>query len=683
MSTNSEFGGSWWGQRWIEALERLSTAWQNRLPRGRDYAKKGHVISLSVSSGKIAARVQGSRSKPYVTTIEVPPLRSSDWDLVIATLASEARFPAQLLIGIMPADIDDAFAEHNVNLFPARNSEMLGSCTCPDKARPCKHIAAVHYAFGQALDRDPFLLFHVRGADRERLLEGFNRAWFGEQWNAEDDEIIGQGVDDGVEILPLEADAFNRAPHEIVSMSFAPLHPEPRLLILDRLNAPRCWSVPIQIEDLLGPVFEESTKLARKVAVERYEGAGAVLDDTQVVASENASSDGFANLALNSLTEPADDDYQAASTNATFVLPRSLNVASDRIAKAPPAPAPERKASRVIVRKGVGVTRKAATKTKTAPVSSTARNKTAGPIAPPADFVMPEETSSGPVMVRKGRAAASTGPAIVRRRGSGGIQIEHAPVAVEPEVLGKELAAEVVDGLESGNAAEAVRSAVRLWAVDPTTDAFLLLMKSAEAADRKEKTLQSEAARIVLRSRERNFALNTPGALILLCSAEVKVVVDQVFSLGKKAWRDDGPAAPVLLYCLRVLLGGAPMPERSHLAQRWADLDGITCTLGVDAGSVGSWLAWASTERPPPPTLNERLQRVVVELATWALGSANAVGGPDLAASWACAVAEVFEIARIDGGGMPFLASLYGHLERKKRVVAALNRTVSESTVLP
>ena len=167
--SGTEFGGSWWGKRWVEALERLSTAWQNRLPRGRDYASKGHVISLAVSGGKISAKVQGSRSKPYTTTIEVPTLRDEDWDAVIEQISSQARFPAKLLVGEMPADIEDIFQSVNVTLFPMRNSELLGSCTCPDKARPCKHIAAVHYAFGQALDRDPFLLFQLRGADRMRL----------------------------------------------------------------------------------------------------------------------------------------------------------------------------------------------------------------------------------------------------------------------------------------------------------------------------------------------------------------------------------------------------------------------------------------------------------------------------------------------------------------------------------
>lgn len=674
----SDFGGSWWGQRWIEALERLSTAWQNRLPRGRDYAKKGHVISLTVSSGKIAARVQGSRSKPYVTTIEVPALRSSDWDQVIETLASEARFAAQLLIGIMPADIDDAFAEHNVNLFPMRNSEMLGSCTCPDKARPCKHIAAVHYAFGQALDRDPFLLFKLRGADRDRLLAGFNLAWFGEEYDPDAHEIAAGVMDSGIPVLPLLADQFNRSEADTTGMSFAPFAPEPDMLILDRLGAPRSWTIPVAIEDLLGPVFAESTKLARSIALAGFDedDAGASGDNGHG-AHDGASADGFTSLSLEELHHD-DDDEPGGGPRATFVLPKSLGVMNKRIAKAPSSPAeePKRAAPQVRVRKGLGARKRATTAsqpdTKRAPKAAKK-----APVTPPADFVLPDQDSaSGPVTVRRGRGATN-GPAIVRRRGSGGIEIvegDAAPAGPSAEAL----VDEAIASLAAGEAAEALRTAGRAWAADPSVRAFRLLMTAADAADRKEETLQSEAARLLLRSRERNFSLDTGEALLLLCAGEIKPVADQVFALGKKAWRNDGPAGPVLLYAMLVLLDGTKAPRSSHIDARLQAANEVDGPLGT----VASWLEWAATERPPPPTMHERLIRVARELATWALGTANAVGGPEVAASWACAVAETHELKRIEGGAMPFLAALQSQVARKKRIVEALERAVASSAVL-
>lgn len=679
---SAEFGGSWWGQRWIETLERLSTAWQNRLPRGRDYARKGHVISLSVSPGKIAARVQGSRSKPYVTTIEVPALRSSDWDQVIETLASEARFPAQLLIGIMPADIDDMFAEHNVNLFPARNSEMLGSCTCPDKARPCKHIAAVHYAFGQALDRDPFLLFHVRGADRDRLIEGFNRAWFGEEHEADEDTHGTNGSDTAIEVEPLSADNFTRAAEDIEEMSFAPFVNDSSLLILDRLGAPRSWSVPIAIEDLLGPVFTEATKLARSVAAAGFDDSERRQTQGEDETSSARADDPFTALAL--VDEDDDDDgYDAARPRATFVLPASLGAVNKRIAKAP-APTPEPVAptpTRVRVRKAAAPQRRTRDESPSRASESGPQRKTRAPIAPPADFVPTPDVGSSAVLVHRGHAGTG-GPAIVRRRGKGGIQIEQAEAPQDNTAQVADLKELACAALEEGRETDALRAASQVWASEPSIDTFMLLMAAADVADRKEETIQSESARLLLRAREKNFELSTPDALVLLCAGELKLVADHVFSLGKRSWRDDGPAAPVLLYAMRVLVGSQRIPGGSHLSRLLREAGARKGEFRVDVGSLGSWLQWAATEHPPPPTVHERLHRICRELSSWALASASAIGGPEQAARWVCAVAETFAIAKIDGGAMPYLASIQDQVAKKKRLVEAFEAAVADSSVI-
>lgn len=91
--TLGRYGNTGWGTAWIAALERLSTAWQNRLPRGKDYAEKGHVMQLQVHAGKITARVQGSRAKPYSTSIEIPPSASRIRSGCCSRLASGPTIP--------------------------------------------------------------------------------------------------------------------------------------------------------------------------------------------------------------------------------------------------------------------------------------------------------------------------------------------------------------------------------------------------------------------------------------------------------------------------------------------------------------------------------------------------------------------------------------------------------------
>jgi uncharacterized Zn finger protein len=50
------------------------------------------------------------------------------------------------------------------------NSEITKSCSCPDSASLCKHLAAVFYGIGVRLDSRPELLFTLRGVDPTELV---------------------------------------------------------------------------------------------------------------------------------------------------------------------------------------------------------------------------------------------------------------------------------------------------------------------------------------------------------------------------------------------------------------------------------------------------------------------------------------------------------------------------------
>ena len=266
--TLGRYGNTGWGTAWITALERLSTAWQNRLPRGKDYAEKGHVMQLQVHAGKITARVQGSRAKPYSTSIEIPPFRESDSERLLLALGERAYYPAFLLAGTMPPGMEEAFRAFSLSLFPARNSEMLGSCNCPDKARPCKHIAAVHYAFAEALESDPFLIWQLRGIERKSLIGAFRRVWFGEEGAraVEASATVAAQEQRGMPVSEMVPDRFNRAMQGIESISFSVKPAEQPLFILQRLAQPPSWRLPMETATLFGPVYEEAVAVAVRLA---------------------------------------------------------------------------------------------------------------------------------------------------------------------------------------------------------------------------------------------------------------------------------------------------------------------------------------------------------------------------------------------------------------------------------
>jgi uncharacterized Zn finger protein len=167
-SRRGRFGETWWARRWLSVLEQLDLG--GRLGRARAYARRGQVLDVTIEEGRATASVQGSRKDPYAVTIRVKPLSPAQWERVGVELREEARFAAKLLASEMPEDVEEAFARAGVSLFPRGKGELTTECSCPDWSNPCKHIAAVYYLLGEEFDRDPFLVFRLRGLSREGLV---------------------------------------------------------------------------------------------------------------------------------------------------------------------------------------------------------------------------------------------------------------------------------------------------------------------------------------------------------------------------------------------------------------------------------------------------------------------------------------------------------------------------------
>jgi uncharacterized Zn finger protein len=169
QSKRGAFGASWWAKRWIAVLESFNIG--ERLGRGRSYARRGQVLSIAIDKGRVDAKVQGSRPKPYSVAILLKTLSAGDWQTLAKILSRQAIFAAKLLAGEMPQDIEQAFKDAGLSLFPAKLKDLETDCSCPDWSNPCKHIAAVYYLLGEEFDRDPFLLVKLRGMSREELVK--------------------------------------------------------------------------------------------------------------------------------------------------------------------------------------------------------------------------------------------------------------------------------------------------------------------------------------------------------------------------------------------------------------------------------------------------------------------------------------------------------------------------------
>lgn len=266
-SRQGEIGKTWWSRRWLDTLD--SYGWSNRLERGRRYARMGQVVSFKLSEGKVESLVQGSRPKPYRVTIEVRPLPAAKWKDVASSMASKAVFASKLLAGEMPVNVEEAFARSSTTLFPTKR-EITTNCSCPDDANPCKHIAAVYYILAEEFDKDPFMMFVLRGKTKESLLAALRegrQAAAGEQVS-DSGPPAGGGSGDESKVPRIEecVATFWSEQKPLGHVGVAPNGPYVNAAVIKRLGEPPFWREPEDFTKLMEDIYENVTSKALRLA---------------------------------------------------------------------------------------------------------------------------------------------------------------------------------------------------------------------------------------------------------------------------------------------------------------------------------------------------------------------------------------------------------------------------------
>jgi uncharacterized Zn finger protein len=157
---------TFWGKAWCDNLERYSD-FANRLPRGRTYVRNGSVVDLQISPGLVSAIVSGSEL--YQVAVKVAPVPGPQWAAICRDCAGAIDSLVELLQGRFSKGVMERISRQGAGLFPAPAQIEL-SCSCPDWASMCKHVAAVLYGIGARLDREPGLLFALRSVDEKALI---------------------------------------------------------------------------------------------------------------------------------------------------------------------------------------------------------------------------------------------------------------------------------------------------------------------------------------------------------------------------------------------------------------------------------------------------------------------------------------------------------------------------------
>lgn len=169
--------GSWWARRWLNVLEDMHLG--ARLGRARQYATNGQITRLAIHANRVTAECMGSRPIPYQMSLEFLPLTPAAHRAITKQLRAEPMLLARLLNGDLPTDVEEIFRAQgaplfpntpNITLPPARKYDIAMHCSCPDWARPCKHLIAVMLLLGEDLAERPARLLSLRGLDLATLI---------------------------------------------------------------------------------------------------------------------------------------------------------------------------------------------------------------------------------------------------------------------------------------------------------------------------------------------------------------------------------------------------------------------------------------------------------------------------------------------------------------------------------
>lgn len=189
MTVRKSFGKTWWGNAWVKAMERIDYN-TNRLPRGRRYANNGSVKAIDIKDGEIFGKVQGSMPRPYNIKISLKRFNNSQVKQIKEIIASNPAIVSELSLGKLPESILTILDGQEIHIFPQNWKDMSADCSCPDWANPCKHLAAVYYIIANEIDKNPFLIFNLKGVSTESLTESAGLTMQSAEYRAQSADIF-------------------------------------------------------------------------------------------------------------------------------------------------------------------------------------------------------------------------------------------------------------------------------------------------------------------------------------------------------------------------------------------------------------------------------------------------------------------------------------------------------------
>ena len=141
--------------------------------QGLEFARKGQTVSLDIEPGCVVAKVQDVAARPYTLKLDIACFSRQDWDLVVATVAKEARYAAKFITGEVTCEIVRPFETLDLRILPT-TEDFTAQCSC--NAPGCKHLATIAYLLAERIEHEPLLILTLRGLNGTRFLERLQEA---------------------------------------------------------------------------------------------------------------------------------------------------------------------------------------------------------------------------------------------------------------------------------------------------------------------------------------------------------------------------------------------------------------------------------------------------------------------------------------------------------------------------
>jgi uncharacterized Zn finger protein len=258
---------SWWGAAWIEKMERLAES--SRFKDGTKYATGNNVQRIRLEGRTVIAKVQCPNEPPYTVRITFDAFSREQWDQLFAKLRDWRSLASSLAAGDLPLEIQTAFSKARLRFMPERYADLHLECACPDWLKPCKHLVAAWLKFGRDFERDPLLLFQLRGMERHELFEFLRgRAAPAPEPEPEEDTVEEEITPVRLEPLPADPETYWAEPGFPVP---PPDAGERRLLdddLFEKLGpppfAPNWRALEPQFHRVYDSVYELATLLLKK-----------------------------------------------------------------------------------------------------------------------------------------------------------------------------------------------------------------------------------------------------------------------------------------------------------------------------------------------------------------------------------------------------------------------------------